>query len=340
MKEITHCPSCLENGFATYSAKAVKTLFDGHKVSHMLDFDFDSLNDRPDVVDAMRRISVSGVQEKFPAVIDGNRIRIAGEGEQSTYILKPGPWDETLRERKQIPANENLTMQIASQVYGIQTAANGICFTPKGQMVYVTRRFDVLTDGSKLLMEDFASLVGRNEQNDGQNFKYSGCYEDIAAVIRDTVPAWKVDMERFFELVVFNYIYANGDDHLKNFSLILQGQDYRLAPAYDLLNTALHVRGDDFGLDGGLSPNIAKSDVYVQTGHPCRQDFELFGARIGLVKARADRILDKYMQLPDTAIRLCQCSFLNDKMRRHYLRTVNERIARFKRASGKSWLIY
>ena len=83
-------------------------------------------------------------------------------------------------------------------------------------------------------------------------------------------------MERFFELVVFNYIYANGDDHLKNFSLILQGEDYRLAPAYDLLNTSLHVNGDDLGLDGGLSPNIIKTDVYTQTGHPCRLDFERF----------------------------------------------------------------
>jgi len=41
-----------------------------------------------------------------------------------------------------------------------------------------------------------------------------------------------VDMERFFELVVFNYIYANGDDHLKNFSVIRQGGDYRLAFCY------------------------------------------------------------------------------------------------------------
>ena len=87
-----------------------------------------------------------------------------------------------------------------------------------------------------------------------------------------------VDMERFFEIVVFNYIFANGDDHLKNFSLILQGQDYRLAPAYDLMNTSLHVLGDDLGLDGGLSPNIEKSDVYIKTGHPCRRDFERFGA--------------------------------------------------------------
>lgn len=333
MIEIKHCPSSLDEGFSTYSPKAVRTLFDGHKVSHQLDFDMDGLHNKPEIVEAMQRISVSGVQEKFPAVIESGSIRIARKGEQSTYILKPAPWDETLRERKQIPANEHLTMQIASQVYGILTAANGLCFSKKGQAVYITKRFDIFPGGSKMLLEDFAAVIGKNEQDDGKEFKYSGCYEDIATAIRRNVPAWMVDMERFFELIVFNYIYANGDDHLKNFSLILRGQDYRLAPAYNLLNTGLHVRGDDFGLDGGLSPNLPKSDAYAQTGHPCRLDFERFGERIGLVKSRVGKILDKYIQLPESAIILVGRSFLNDKMKRYYLRTVNERIARFTRAS-------
>lgn len=222
-------------------------------------------------------------------------------------------------------------MQIASQVYGIKTASNGLCFTPKGRIVYITKRFDILPDGTKMLMEDFASVVGRNEQEDGKDFKYSGCYEDIAVAIRKNVSAWMVDMERFFEIVVFNYIFANGDDHLKNFSLILQGQDYRLAPAYDLMNTSLHVLGDDLGLDGGLSPNIEKSDVYIKTGHPCRRDFERFGERIGLVASRVDRILDKYMLLPKSAVALVGRSYLSVKMKRYYLRIVNERIARYNR---------
>ena len=224
-------------------------------------------------------------------------------------------------------------MQIAAQVYGILIAANGLCFTNDGQAVYITKRFDISTDGTKLPMEDFAVVVGRNEQTDGIHFKYSGSYEDIATALRKNVSAWMVDMERFFELVVFNYIYANGDDHLKNFSLIRQGQDYRLAPAYDLLNTSLHVNSDDFALDGGLSNNVEKSDVYDRTGHPCRIDFERFGNRIGLVKSRIKRVLDKYMQLPDTTIHLVEHSFLDDKMKRNYLRIVNERIARFKRTS-------
>jgi serine/threonine-protein kinase HipA len=333
MVDIKYCPSTLAEGYNTYSPQAVKRLFDGKKVSPFLDFNINDLKQSDIIVRAMQRISVSGVQEKFSGLIDHNNIRIAESSERSTYIIKPAPWDETIATRKQIPANEHVTMQIARQVYGILTAENGLCFTKDGQTMYITKRFDVRTDGRKVEMEDFATLVGRNEQTDGTYFKYSGCYEDIAKCIRKTIPAWMVDMERFFELVVFNYIYANGDNHLKNFSVIRQGGDYRLAPAYDLLNTSLHVTGDDFGLDGGLSPNIEKSDVMVRTGHPCRLDFERFGAQIGLTNARIKRVLDKYMIIPELTTRLIESCFLNDKMKRKYLRIVDERVKRFVRQS-------
>lgn len=333
MIEIKNCPSSLQKGYDTYSPKAIKTLFGGAAVSPVLSFDIDEFRNVGEIAEAMNRISVSGVQEKFPAIIKSGEIRIAGDNERSTHILKPAPWDKTLRDRKLIPANEHLTMQIASQVYGIQTATNGLCFTSKGQAVYITCRFDIQSDGSKLPMEDFASIIGKNERIAGLNFKYSGSYEDIAKAIRTNVAAWMVDMERFFELIVFNYIYANGDAHLKNFSLILNGQDYRLAPAYDLLNTSLHVNGGDLGVDGGLSPDIEKSDVMERTGHPCRLDFERFGNKIGLVKRRIDRILNKYMFLPEDTTNLIAQSFLTDKAKRNYTRIVNERITRFSRES-------
>ena len=99
------------------------------------------------------------------------------------------------------------------------------------------------------------------------------------------------------------------------------------------MNTSLHVNGDDFGLDGGLSPDIEKSDVFDRTGHPCRLDFERFGAQIGLTDARIKRVLDKYMQVPELAAKLVGNSFLNDKMKRKYLRIVDERVKRFVRKS-------
>ena len=314
-----------------YSPRVLKTLFFGKQVSPYLDFSIKGLKKSDEAAAAVERISVSGVQEKFPAVIDGRKIRLAREGERSTHILKPAPWDETIATRRHIPANEHLTMQIASQVYGIQTAANGLCVSSDGQLVYITRRFDILPDGTKAEMEDFASVCGRNEQTDGLHFKYSGTYEDIAVGIRKYVSGWMVDMERFLDLVVFNYIYGNGDDHLKNFSLIRLGEDYRLAPAYDLLNTSLHVQGDDFGLDGGLSANLPRSDEYGRTGHPCRTDFEQFAALTGIVPARAAKLLDRYMTVPKETLSKIHSSYLPEKMQRHYLRIVKERVARFGR---------
>ena len=333
MREITVCPSTLALGHTTYSPVAVKRLFDGKTVSCLLDFEIDGVCQSKDGTHAMNRISVSGVQEKFPAVQDKGVIRLAGKDERSRYILKPAPWDNTLYTRKQIPANEHVTMQIASQVYGIETAENGLCFTPKGEMVYITKRFDITSNGSKLYMEDFASLLGKNEAGNGAFFKYDASFEDIAGMIKKHIPAWMVAMEKFFKLVVFNYIFANGDDHLKNFSVIKKGDTYQLAPAYDLMNTSLHIEGDDFGLNGGLSEHMEKSDIYDRTGHPCRLDFERFGLLIGLRGKRNSAILDQYAELPQKAEQLIANSFLNEKMKRTYIRIVKERIARFNRRS-------
>ena len=107
----------------------------------------------------------------------------------------------------------------------------------------------------------------------------------------------------------------------------------QLAPAYDLMNACLHIEGDDLGLNGGLSLTLEKSDVYERTGHPCRLDFERFGEHIGLKKKRIEMILASFSLLPDEVEHLTNNSFLNDKMKRTYLRIVKERIQRFNRKS-------
>lgn len=334
MIEIHSCPSTLSDGFDTYSPAALKKLFGGMRVSPLLDFSIDSFRWNGEILRAVNRISVSGAQEKFPAVIDNGKIRLATDGERATHILKPAPWDETLSSRKQIPANENLTMQIAAQIYGIRTAANGLCFSPFGEVIYITRRFDLCPDGSRLGQEDFASLTEKEETTGGVNYKYDGCYDDIATAIRRYIPAWPVAMEEFLRLVTFNYIYGNGDAHLKNFSILKSGDDYLLSPAYDLLNTAIHLDGDDFALSGGLSGTLKKSDTYEKTGHPCRADFESFGKNIGLNDRRIAAVLNPFTSLPEALQHLIANSYLNEKMKRSYLRVVKTRTERFVRSSS------
>ena len=334
MKTIEVCPSTLRPGYVTYSPKAVKELFEGVVVSPFIDIDFENESDQRLALENMGNMSISGAQEKFSAVIDNGRIRLAHEGEQATHILKPAPFNLSLSTRKQIPANEHLTMQIAAQVYGLRTASNGLCFSSSGQPVYITKRFDVMNGVKEGSQEDFASILQMTEEDSDSNFKYHGNYAQIADAIKQYVPAWMPQMEQFFRMVVFNYLFANEDAHLKNFSLVNRKGEYFLAPAYDLVNTCIHIQsGSDLGLTGGLSPDIERSDEYVRTGHPCRLDFERFADRIALPKKRAAKILDRYMEIPDETYVLIDRSFLNDKMKRNYKRIIEERKNRFARKS-------
>lgn len=331
MRTIHSCPSTLAEGFSDYSPKAIKTLLAGKKTTCILDFSFG--DDDNASIPATANLSVSGAQEKYPGVVENGRIRLAVDGERSLFILKPAPLAH-LERRLHIPANEHLTMQIASQVYGIETALNGLCFGKDNRPIYITRRFDVLPDGSKLMMEDFASLMGKTKDNGGADFKYEGTYDDIAKSIVRNIPAAKVALEKFFRLVVFNYIFANGDAHLKNFSILRQGNDIRLAPAYDLLNTYLHIEGNDLGLNGGLSTEIEKSDVYDRTGHPCRLDFFRFGTHIGISETRTNKILDEFMEFSPKVDKLIANSFFgDDRVSRYYRRIIEERRLRYIRKS-------
>ena len=65
--KIDYCPSTLAEGFHTYSPAAIKQLFSGHGVSHILNEGDDAFLTGAKAGTAMRRISVSGAQEKFPA---------------------------------------------------------------------------------------------------------------------------------------------------------------------------------------------------------------------------------------------------------------------------------
>ena len=334
MKAIDVCPSTLAPGFTSFSPRAVKMLFDGVAVSPIIDIDFESERDQQQAMENMNNMSISGAQEKFSAVIDNGRIRLSREGEQATYILKPAPFNLSLYTRKQIPANEHLTMQIAAQVYGIRTALNGLCFSRTGQPVYITKRFDVTGGVKDCTQEDFAAVLKMTEEGGDSNFKYNGNYAQIADAIKTHIPAWMPQMEQFFRMVVFDYLFANEDAHMKNFSLVNRGGEYFLAPAYDLINTCIHIQsGSDMGLKDGLSTDIEKSDVYDRTGHPCRLDFERFGERIGLPKKRVAMVLDMFMEIPKEVYALIDYSFLDDKMKRSYKRVIEERRARFIRKS-------
>lgn len=330
MRIINVCPGTLATGFDTYSPQCLRRMFDGKKVSHLLDFSYEE--NQAEIAAAINRISISGVQEKLSCIVMDGKIRLTPEGGSGRYIIKPAPDYMYLRFRKDIPANEHLTMQIASQVYKIRTAENALVFFADGEAAYITKRFDYATDGSKIFQDDFASLAGKTERNFGKDFKYTGSYEDAACLLRNNVAAWPVEMTKFFTLVVFNYLFCNGDAHLKNFSLqATPNGDYVLTPAYDLLNTSVHIDDGDFALQEGLIPERVYSDIYSRTGHPCKDDFITFGKRIGVLPKKIESVIEMFATKQPKVNELIDSSYLDDKAKRMYKKSHLERWHRFLR---------
>lgn len=312
LPQIDNCPGTLAQGHAGYSNTALKRVFNGKKVSHILPYDSPSTNEITDQLFEVnrRRMSISGVQEKFSVLLEKNKLRLIQEGEHGKYILKPIPSAGKCKD--QMPANEHLTMQIARRVFGINTAENALIFFQNGAPAYITKRFDSKDDGSKWAQEDFASLAGRTPQTHGDDYKYLGNYNDLFEIMKKHVPAYNVEAPKLLKLIVFNYLISNGDAHLKNFSLIETSLgDFRLSPAYDLLNSRIHIDDRDFALKDGLLP---KKDAGGRVKEQIYRLGEMAGIRTSQVRKTMELIVSK----GDEVKKLIHHSFLNDTTKRNY----------------------
>lgn len=315
LPEIKYCPCTLQPGFATYSPAGQQALFGSRskKVSHILSFGPPGKGSEQTRLynEKRMRISISGVQEKYSLLLQKNSLALTDS--KGTHILKPVP-AERLDRVNDLPANEHVSMQIARQVYGIRTAACGIIFFDDGSPAYITRRFDYKPDGTgKYQVEDFAALLGKTPEREGDNFKYNASYLDIAEMIKKHSAASPVVLLEFLRLVVFNYLIGNGDAHLKNFSLMETAQgDYILSPAYDLLCTALHIDDGRLALHDGLYPYT-------------RASFIAFAERAGINPDLAGAMIDQIMKGALQAMDLVERSFLTEEAKRKYIEILGER---------------
>ena len=320
LPEIKYCPGTLSEGFNTYSRTALNRVFQGKKVHHVLPYDSPSSNPETDELFEENRncMSISGVQEKYSVLLDKNKLRLINENEQGTYILKPIPGAG--KKPDQMPANEHLTMQIARQVFGIETAENALIFFKDGTPAYITKRFDVKEDGLKLAQDDFASLAKRTPQTHGEHYKYLGNYLDIFELMRNYLTTYKLDAPKLFKTLVFNYLFSNGDAHFKNFSILeTPFGDYRLSPAYDLLNSRIHVEDKDFALDDGLLPrSLAKGTIGLQ--------FAKLSEKAGISEKNFQDIMLLMISKSDLVEKMVSASFLNDTTKRNYFQSFQGRL--------------
>lgn len=324
---INYCPGTLAEGFKTYSQTALKRVFNGKKVHHVLPYYSPTTNPETDELfqENRKNISISGIQEKFSVLLDKNKLRLVTGDEKGTHILKPIP--SAGKRADQMPANEHLTMQIARQVFGIETAENALIFFKNGAPAYITKRFDVREVNSlqsgiseKWAQEDFASLAQRTPQTHGEQYKYLGNYLELFELMQHYLPAYRLETPKLLKLLIFNYLFSNGDAHLKNFSVIETPMgDHRLSPAYDLLNSRIHIDDKDFALDDGLLPK------HLAQGKISAQFFKL-AKLAGISEKISNDIMSMMLSKSDMVEKLVGASFLDQPTKRNYWQSYKGRL--------------
>lgn len=314
------CHSCLQECSGDFCRACSKRLFGFTRFSATLPFTMPELRAK---CNRHYRISISGVQQKFSLRVNNAALELTDNG--GTFILKPATsalFDNT----REMPANEHVCMQIARQVFHIETADCAFVKFQDGTPAYITKRFDVSVNG-KIPQEDFAQVAGLSPGEKGSGYKYDYSYEEIANLMERYVSTYSTDAEKFLKLILFNYVICNGDAHVKNFSIYAPNNDgiYKLTPAYDLLNTALHVQ--ELGRTAlELFKDDYETDFYKANAFYGKADFLELARRIGIREIRAERILTEICSKQKEAFELLERSYLGKRCQKKFKSLMKDRL--------------
>ena len=134
---------------------------------------------------------------------------------------------------------ESLPYGRTEYVYSVMARAAGIEMEPthlmeeRGYGHFMTRHFDRPPGGGKLHMH---SLGGLQHVDFNEQFVFS--YEDYFRTIR-ALHLGQPALNEAYRRMVFSFATLNRDDHVKNFSFLMDREGrWRLAPAYDVAYAA------------------------------------------------------------------------------------------------------
>jgi serine/threonine-protein kinase HipA len=252
------------------------------------------------------KMSISGVQEKVSLTLSEDRRNLELVTTGGRYILKP----ETSR-FSSVPQNEQLTMRLARLV-SIDVPPCGLVRLKDGALAYIIKRFDRLDDGAKLHVEDFCQLAEKRLRD-----KYGGSAELCVRIVRKFATEPLVELYKLYRMLLLTWWVANGDMHLKNFSLLTTADGvHRLSPAYDLVCTKLVIPHDTLALPvGGKNKNLS------------RRNWLQFAEYCGIPERAARRVLDEQAAALEPAISLVGKSNLPEPMKREYEAILRENSA-------------
>jgi serine/threonine-protein kinase HipA len=191
------------------------------------------------------RFSLAGVQMKFSMKEKDGRYNLSRGDVLGDWIIKMPS-----TKHKYVPVNEYTAMMLASLI-GVEIPEIKLVELdkldnlpqinlPDEKLAYAIKRFDREKD-QRIHMEDFAQVLVKYPHE-----KYSSAnYEQIARIIYGYSGNGLIDTQQFARRLLTNILLANGDAHLKNWSLLYPDQiTPRLSPAYDIVTTSVYIDGE------------------------------------------------------------------------------------------------
>lgn len=268
--------------------------------------------------DQVSRFSLAGIQMKFSMKEKDGRYNLTRDGNLGDWIIKTPS-----TKHKNVPLNEYTAMSLAT-LAGVDIPEIKLIELdkldnlpqinlPDEKLAFAIKRFD--RDGNtRIHMEDFAQVLVKYPHN-----KYNSAnYEQIGKVLYDYSGDGLADAQQFARRLLVNILLANGDAHIKNWSLLYPDQVVpRLSPAYDIVTTNVYI---DEETKYALNLGKTREWFSVTTDH-----FKSWADKSGIpwrvIKPHLNDTLEKARSLwPEALINLPMDDEHKDKLTAHWLK--------------------
>lgn len=211
--------------------------------------------------------------KKITEIKSGDIIQPEG---YSYWLLKiDGANEKTLGEGEGLGKIEYAYYLLAKES-GIEMS-DSILFEENNRFHFLTKRFDRTDNGDKIHMQTFGALAGIDYK-----IQKASSYETLFRVMkRLRLPYYQFEQQ--YRRALFNVVARNHDDHVKNFSFLMDRKGkWEISPAYDI-NYSYSP--------GGTWTNVHQSSINNKFDNFTREDLLSLGKTFGIKKA--NHILDE-----------------------------------------------
>jgi serine/threonine-protein kinase HipA len=268
------------------------------------------------------KFSLAGVQMKFSMKQQDGRYNLSKGEVLGDWIIKTPS-----TKHKDVPLNEFTAMSLASMA-GVDVPEIKLVQLdkldnlppinlPDEKLALAIKRFD-RNDDQRIHMEDFAQVLVKYPHE-----KYNSAnYEQIGKILYNFSGDGLADTQQFARRLLVNILLANGDAHLKNWSLLYSDQvTPRLSPAYDIVTTSVYIENErQYAL------NLGKTKEWSDVTYA---NFEAWAKRAGVpwraIKPHLDDTMEKARSLwPEGIKELPMNDEHKDRLQAHWANLQND----------------